>query len=220
MAELRNGFQGWGMCRKETELGTGLAGGKGIIHAPPRMISGFGDTASSRLAKPSFGKGIMGAVGFVTTKKCGVKCKGKLSRNIGEQSTGGLGEVVNDMFSLLTTFGQRLRQWYIQGSVYHCLFLVFPCEPVFYPLLKKQILSTWPLSYPGVCWGASVWKSSIYSVEQHLLQKGSITIQLRVIIPVFTQESSAIHLGQEKYTYFVKSGPVRAQSPYLQQNLC
>lgn len=83
----------------------------------------------------------MGTVGFVTTEQRGVKWKGKLSRNIGEQSTRGLGEVFNDMFSLLNIFGRELGQQYIQGSVYHCFFLVFSSLNLFLPMLKKQILS-------------------------------------------------------------------------------
>lgn len=100
------------------------------------MIPGGGGTGSSKLTNPSFG--FMGAVGPLITEQCEVKCEGELNRNIRDQSTGGLGEVFNDMFSLLNIFGQRLGQQYIQGSVYHCLSVVFPPLNLLLPISEKK----------------------------------------------------------------------------------
>lgn len=88
--------------------------------------------------KPQLCNGFMGAVGPFITEQCEVKCEGKLSRNIRDQSTGGLGGVFNDMFSLLNIFGQRLGQQYIEGSVYHCLSVVFHPLNLLLPISEKK----------------------------------------------------------------------------------
>lgn len=58
----------WALTRQE---------GKESLRVSLQMIPGDGDRGSSRLTKPSFGHGFMGAVGFVITQQCGVEMSEK-----------------------------------------------------------------------------------------------------------------------------------------------
>lgn len=51
--------------------------GKESLRVSLRMIPGDGERGSSRLTKPSFSHGFMGAVGLVITQQCGVGMSGK-----------------------------------------------------------------------------------------------------------------------------------------------